>query len=42
MTQLAWLLLPPYLNCIDYSEVYKLELWLMGFVSDQKRFREVG
>jgi hypothetical protein len=32
---------PPYLNCIDYSEVYKLELWLMGFVSDQREFREV-
>lgn len=32
---------PPYLNCIDYSEVYKLELWLMGFVSDQRQFREV-
>jgi hypothetical protein len=32
---------PPYLNCIDYTEVYKLELWLMGFVSDQKAFRDV-
>lgn len=32
---------PPYLNCIDYTEVYKLELWLMGFVSDQKQFRQV-
>jgi hypothetical protein len=32
---------PPYLNCIDYSEVYKLELWLMGFVSNQRQFREV-
>lgn len=32
---------PPYLNCIDYSEVYKLELWLMGFVSNQREFREV-
>lgn len=32
---------PPYLNCIDYTEVYKLELWLMGFVSDQRQFREV-
>lgn len=32
---------PPYLNCIDYTEVYKLELWLMGFVGDQKSFRDV-
>jgi hypothetical protein len=32
---------PPYLNCIDYTEVYKLELWLLGFVSDQEEFREV-
>jgi hypothetical protein len=31
---------PPYLNCIDYTEIYKLELWLMGFVSDQQVFRE--
>jgi DNA modification methylase len=29
---------PPYPNHIDYSEVYKLELWLMGFISNQKRF----
>lgn len=32
---------PPYLNCIDYTEVYKLELWLLGFVGDQKAFRDV-
>ena len=32
---------PPYLNCIDYTEVYKLELWLLGFVSDQDEFRRV-
>lgn len=32
---------PPYLNCIDYTEVYKLELWLMGLVGDQKAFRDV-
>jgi DNA modification methylase len=25
---------PPYLNNFDYSEVYKLELWLMGFIED--------
>lgn len=29
---------PPYLNNIDYSEVYKLELWLRGVVKDQKQF----
>jgi hypothetical protein len=32
---------PPYLNCIDYTEVYKLELWLLGFVRTQKEFREL-
>lgn len=29
---------PPYPNNIDYSEVYKLELWLLGFVSGQEEF----
>jgi DNA modification methylase len=32
---------PPYLNNIDYSEVYKLELWLMGFISDSKSFLQL-
>jgi hypothetical protein len=32
---------PPYLNCIDYTEVYKLELWLLEFVSNEQQFREV-
>jgi hypothetical protein len=32
---------PPYLNCIDYTEVYKLELWLLEFVSDQTEFRRL-
>lgn len=27
---------PPYLNHIDYTEVYKVELWLLGFVKKQK------
>jgi SAM-dependent methyltransferase len=27
---------PPYANCFDYSEVYKLELWLGGFVKEYK------
>jgi DNA modification methylase len=32
---------PPYLNNIDYSEVYKLELWLMGFVADAASFLQL-
>jgi hypothetical protein len=32
---------PPYLNCIDYSEIYKLELWLLEMISDQSSFREL-
>lgn len=32
---------PPYLNCIDYSEVYKLELWLLEFVQDADQFRDL-
>lgn len=32
---------PPYLNCIDYTEVYKLELWLLEFVTSQKEFRDI-
>lgn len=32
---------PPYPNAIDYSEVYKLELWLLGFVRDQEEFRRL-
>jgi len=30
---------PPYLNNIDYSEVYKLELWLRGDVTSREEFR---
>lgn len=30
---------PPYLNNIDYTEVYKLELWFNGFVKDYDAFR---
>ena len=29
---------PPYPNNIDYSEVYKLELWLLGFIDDPESF----
>lgn len=31
---------PPYPNNIDYTEVYKLEAWLLGFISTQKAFRD--
>src|SRR5262249_45744406 len=31
---------PPYLNCIDYTEVYKLESWLLGLIRDQREFRQ--
>jgi hypothetical protein len=30
---------PPYLNCIDYTELYKLELWLMQHVASHEAFR---
>jgi len=29
---------PPYPNNIDYSEVYKLELWLLGFINNADEF----
>ena len=29
---------PPYANCFDYLEVYKMEVWLGGFVEDYKDF----
>jgi DNA modification methylase len=32
---------PPYLNNIDYTEVYKLELWLCGFVNTTEEFRNL-
>lgn len=32
---------PPYLNNFDYSEVYKLELWLMGFVKDYDEWKNL-
>ncbi|MDC0596557.1 DNA methyltransferase [Candidatus Pseudothioglobus singularis] len=36
---------PPYANCFDYCEVYKLELWLGGFVNtydDFKKYRSIA
>ncbi len=32
---------PPYLNCIDYTEIYKLELWLMKHIRSQEEFRKI-
>lgn len=29
---------PPYPNNIDYTEVYKLELWLLGFIGTEAEF----
>ena len=36
---------PPYANCFDYCEVYKLELWIGGFVKsygDFKKYRSMA
>ena len=32
---------PPYANCFDYFEVYKIELWLGGFVSSYEELRKL-
>jgi hypothetical protein len=31
---------PPYPNNIDYTEVYKLEAWILGFYETKEEFRE--
>ena len=31
---------PPYANCFDYMEVYKMEVWLGGFVDDYDDFAQ--
>jgi hypothetical protein len=31
---------PPYPNNIDYTEVYKLEAWILSLIYDQKSFRD--
>jgi DNA modification methylase len=31
---------PPYANCFDYCEVYKLEFWMGDFVKDYDDFKE--
>ena len=36
---------PPYANCFDYCEVYKMEIWLGDFVdqySDFKKYRNIA
>jgi hypothetical protein len=30
---------PPYLNTFDYTEIYKLELWFLDFVTDYNEFK---
>lgn len=32
---------PPYLNFLDYTELYKLELWLLEHIRDSDEFRRV-
>jgi len=32
---------PPYINNIDYTEVYKIELWLCGFITSKEDFRSL-
>jgi DNA modification methylase len=31
---------PPYANCFDYCEVYKLEFWMGGFVKEYEDFKK--
>ena len=32
---------PPYLNNFDYSEIYKLELWILGFIDNYQQWRDI-
>lgn len=32
---------PPYANCFDYTEIYKLELWFGKFVSDYSELKDL-
>lgn len=32
---------PPYLNHFDYTEVYKIELWMLDFVTNYSQFRQL-
>ena len=30
---------PPYANCFDYTEVYKIELWFGNFIKDYSELK---
>jgi DNA modification methylase len=32
---------PPYANCFDYSEVYKLELWMSGYIDEYEKLNQL-
>jgi DNA modification methylase len=32
---------PPYANCFDYAEIYKIELWMGGFVREYSDLKEL-
>lgn len=32
---------PPYANCFDYTEIYKVELWMSGFVKEYPDLKEL-
>lgn len=32
---------PPYVNCFDYTEIYKIELWLGGYVNEYSELRPI-
>jgi len=32
---------PPYCNCFDYFEIHKVELWLGGFITSKKEFKNL-
>ncbi len=32
---------PPYANCFDYTEVYKLELWVSGQIQDYENLKKI-
>ncbi len=32
---------PPYANCFDYSEVYKLELWMSGYIDEYEKLNKL-
>jgi len=32
---------PPYANCLDYTEIYKIELWMGSFVKEYSELKEL-